>query len=38
VVDCENLERALEIAARFPDAAICGVEVRPVMDVGGMEM
>jgi len=38
VVDCESLERALEIAARIPDAAICGVEVRPIMDVGGMEM
>lgn len=38
VVDCESLERALEIAALIPDAAICGVEVRPVMDVGGLEM
>jgi hypothetical protein len=38
VVDCESLERALEIAARIPDAAVCGVEVRPIMDVGGLEM
>lgn len=38
LVDCESLERALEIAARIPDAAVCGVEVRPIMDVGGMEM
>jgi hypothetical protein len=37
-VDCESLERALEIAARIPDAAVCGVEVRPIMDVGGLEM
>jgi len=38
VVDCDSLERALEIAARIPDAALCGVEVRPIMEVTGMEM
>jgi hypothetical protein len=38
LVDCDSLERALEIAARIPDAAVCGVEVRPVMDMGGQEM
>ncbi|HEY0572614.1 MAG TPA: YciI family protein [Pseudonocardia sp.] len=38
VVDCDSLERALEIAARIPDAAVCGVEVRPIMEVTGMEM
>jgi len=38
LVDCDSLERALEIAARIPDAGVCGVEVRPIMEVGGMEM
>ena len=38
VVDCDSLERALEIAARIPDAALCGVEVRAIMEVTGMEM
>lgn len=38
VVDVANLERALEIAGQIPDARVCGVEVRPVMDLGGMEM
>ena len=31
LVDCENIERAVEIASRIPDAALTGVEVRPVM-------
>jgi len=35
LVDCDSLERALEIAARIPDAAVCGVEVRPIMEVSG---
>ena len=35
MVDCDSLERALEIAARIPDAAVCGVEVRPIMEVTG---
>lgn len=37
IVDCENLERALDIAARNPAARYVGVEVRPLMheaDVG----
>ncbi|HEX4394104.1 MAG TPA: YciI family protein [Mycobacterium sp.] len=38
VVDCDSLERALEIAARIPDAALCGVEVRAIIEVTGMEM
>ena len=38
VVDCASMERALEIAARIPDARVCGVEVRPVMIPAGMEM
>jgi hypothetical protein len=38
VVDCDSFERAVQIAARIPDAAICGVEVRPILDLSGMEM
>jgi hypothetical protein len=37
VVECDSLERALEIAARIPDARVCGVEVRAVRD-SGLEM
>jgi hypothetical protein len=32
LVDCASLERALEIAARVPDAEVCGVEVRPIIE------
>jgi hypothetical protein len=38
VVDCESVERATEIAARFPDARFAAVEVRPIMDLSGQEM
>jgi hypothetical protein len=37
VVDCENTERALEIAAEIPDARTNVVEVRPVAAMGGLE-
>ncbi|MFD0891526.1 YciI family protein, partial [Streptosporangium algeriense] len=30
VLDCATEERALEIAARWPDARICAVEIRPI--------
>lgn len=35
VIECESIERATEIAARWPDARYTGLEVRPIMDVGG---
>ncbi len=38
VVDCKDLDRALALAADIPDARFSGVEVRPVMDMGGTEM
>jgi hypothetical protein len=38
VLDCESPERAIEIAARFPDARYSAVEVRPIMDPSGFEM
>jgi hypothetical protein len=31
LLDCESLERALEIAARWPDARFNAVEIRPLM-------
>ncbi|WP_166345327.1 YciI family protein [Phytoactinopolyspora limicola] len=40
LVDCESKERAIELAAMIPDAALdgLGIEVRPVMFSAGMEM
>jgi hypothetical protein len=38
LIECDSLERAVEIAGRLPEAAVCGVEVRPIMDLGGLEM
>lgn len=37
IVDCESIERAIEIAARWPNARFCAMEVRPIMDAGGVE-
>jgi hypothetical protein len=38
-VDCESIERAVEIAARWPDAKRWAMEVRPVMAAdSGTEM
>jgi len=33
ILDCKDLDEALEYAARIPDARSAGVEVRPVMHV-----
>jgi hypothetical protein len=38
LVDCDSIERAVEHAARIPEAALGLVEVRPVLDNGGPEM
>jgi hypothetical protein len=38
VVDCENIDRATEIATKDPAARLWAIEVRPVMDEAGMEM
>ena len=35
LVDVKDLDRALELAARIPDARTGGVEVRPVMETPG---
>lgn len=38
VLDCETPERAAEIASRFPDALLTGIELRPIMETSGQEM
>jgi hypothetical protein len=38
LVECENEERAIAIAARWPDARYWAMEVRPLMHDSGMEM
>ena len=35
IVDCESVERAAEIAARWPNASFAAMEVRPLMEQGG---
>jgi hypothetical protein len=37
-VDCETLERAVEIAGRWPDARYFAMEVRPVMYDAGDDL
>jgi hypothetical protein len=38
VVDCGSADRAVEVAARVPEAGLGLVEVRPILNLGGMEM
>ena len=38
LVQCDNVDRARQIAARIPETPGGYVEVRPVMDRNGMEM
>jgi hypothetical protein len=38
LVDCESTERAVEVAARVPEAQLGLVEVRPVMDLSAFGM
>jgi hypothetical protein len=38
LLDCESADRAVEIAARLPEAEFGLIEVRPVLQLGGMEM
>jgi hypothetical protein len=37
LIDCPNMDRAVEIAARVPEAGLGLVDVRPVMDLRGPE-
>src|SRR3981081_2439586 len=34
IVDAKDLDRAIEVAAKIPDARTGGVEVRPMVDMG----
>jgi hypothetical protein len=38
IVDCETIDRAVEIAARWPSSRFAPLEVRPIMEIGGEEM
>jgi hypothetical protein len=38
LVECDSIDRAVELAARAPDAAYNEVEVRPVFDRSGLEL
>ena len=38
LIECESIERAVEVAARVPEAAYGLVEVRPVLALSGLEM
>jgi len=38
LMDCDSAERAVEIAARVPDAVWGLVEVRPVLDMSDWDM
>ena len=38
LLECEHIDRAVEIAARVPEAELGLVEVRPVLELGGTEM
>jgi hypothetical protein len=38
LVECESMERAIEHAARVPEAEYGLVEVRPVLNLSGLEM
>lgn len=37
VLECDSVERAVEIAARIPETAYGVVEVRPLMDLSAFE-
>ena len=36
VLECENLDQALEYAAKIPSAEFGSIEVRPLMSIPGM--
>ncbi len=38
LVECESIERAIEIGARIPDVDEALIEVRPIMSYSGLEM
>jgi hypothetical protein len=38
IVDCDSIERATEIAIRWPDARLWGMEVRPILSPDAADM
>jgi hypothetical protein len=38
LLECESMDRAVELAGRVPEAELDLVEVRPVLELGGTEM
>jgi hypothetical protein len=38
LLECESVDRAVEVAARLPEAEFGLVEVRPLLNLGGIEM
>jgi hypothetical protein len=38
LLECESIQRAIEVAGRLPDASDAKVEVRPVLTYSGTEM
>jgi hypothetical protein len=38
IVDVDGIERAVEIAVRWPSSRYAPLEVRPILDAGGAEM
>ena len=38
LLECGSFERAVEVADRVPESELGLVEVRPVLELGGLEM
>jgi hypothetical protein len=38
IVDCESVERAVDIAARWPSSRFAPIEVRPFMETGAEDV
>jgi hypothetical protein len=38
LIECENMDRAVEVAAGMPEAPFGEIEVRPVMTLGGSDV
>jgi hypothetical protein len=38
VIDCESLERAIEIAAEMPSARLTEIEIRPILHEGSADV
>jgi hypothetical protein len=34
ILDCKNMDEAIELAARIPDASYGSIEIRPVLEMG----